>query len=104
MRPRRWVAMGAMVVLTTLATGGCHTMRFQVARDQAAGPPITESRMHRWWGLGTIRTVDVRARCPQGAVAVVERASAGDVLTGFLTFGFIVPRTMSFYCRQGAIS
>ncbi len=87
------------LVLTACATGGCHTMRFQISHAEEAGTPITETRTRGWWGLGTRRTVNVRTRCPHGATALVERATAGNVMTAIFTFGAKVPHTVTFHCR-----
>jgi hypothetical protein len=100
----RRVAAWAGVVALVVATGGCHTMRFQITDTEPDGPPLVEERIHRFWGLGTPRSIDVRVRCPHGAVAVVEETSFGNAMTGFFTVGFLVPKTMTFYCRAGASS
>jgi len=89
------------LVLAACATGGCHTMRFQISHGEEAGPPITETRTRGWWGLGTRRTVNVRTRCPHGATAIVERSSGGDVMMAIFTFGARIQHTVTFHCRAG---
>ncbi len=91
-----------------LAAGGCHTMYFETGDIpvegliQAGAPPAQvreERKSYFFWGLTPHRTIDIREKCPQGALAVMEETTFLDGLGDLVTLGIWAPRSSTYYCR-----
>jgi len=85
-------------VLVAAATG-CHTMRFELAKDVKAEQVVHEHKSFFLWGLVPTRVVDVSQKCPSGAAAVMEETTFVDGLGDFFTLGVWTPRSSTYYCR-----
>ena len=90
-----------IAVLAVMALPACHTMRFELANEPSARI-IVERKSYYLWGLAPTKTVDVRQRCPHGAVAVMEETTFVDGLLSLPTLGIWEPRSSTFYCRAEA--
>lgn len=91
-----------LLALALLAAGGCHTMRFEVAKE--AGGPVVEERKSFYLGglLPTLR-VDMRERCPYGVAQITERTTFTDGLLEFITLSIWSPRTTTYTCRAAPL-
>ena len=96
---KRALKRAALVVMVFgLGLCACHTMRFEID-DQPHGKIVSERKSYFLWGLVPTKVVDVRQKCPRGAVAVKEETSFVDGLLELPTLGIWSPRSSTYYCR-----
>ncbi len=75
-----WQAIGTLgLLLCATLLGACHTMRFTVG-DEAVASTVQERKSFFFWGLVPTRRIDVRDKCPAGAVAIREQTTFVDGL------------------------
>jgi len=101
----RWACMRtAPLVILASALAGCfvpegrHTIRFELAQEPP-GPVVTDRKSFFFWGLVPTVKVDVRDKCPNGAVAIVDGSDAGGT-PWIPTLGLWSRRATTYYCRQ----
>jgi len=94
----------APLVILASALAGCfvpegrHTIRFELAQEPP-GPVVTDRKSFFFWGLVPTVKVDVRDKCPNGAVAIVDGSDAGGT-PWIPTLGLWSRRATTYYCRQ----
>lgn len=98
-RSRRLAAFA--VLLSVLATAGCHTMRFQVT-DAPHQNVVYDRKAYFLWGLAPTRKVDVLQHCPNGVTAIREQTTFVDGIFSLFTLGLYEPRSSWYYCRAEA--
>jgi len=77
---------------------GCHTMRFEL--EQAPDTRgVHDRHSYFFWGLVPTKVIDVREKCPSGAVALRENTSFLDGLLGLPFLGIWSFRSTTFFCR-----
>ena len=107
LRPLACMRTAPLVILASALAGcfvpeGRHTIRFELAQEPP-GPVVTDRKSFFFWGLVPTAKVDVRDKCPNGTVAIVDGSDAGGA-PWIPTLGLWSRRATTYYCRQSPSS
>jgi hypothetical protein len=93
---RRGVAIAALI---GTAASGCTTLHVETGSGPA-GPIVEEHRSDWLFAIAAEHVEDVRGRCPNGVVRIVETTTAPDALVTVATLGLLWRRTIRYECRD----
>jgi len=94
-------ALASAVAALSLATAGCHAVRYDAGRP--ASPRRYERTVHFFlWGLAGRPVVDLDTACPEGVARFRSEASFPQWLAQVATVGLWAPRRVVVECAEVA--